>query len=413
MINDASRLMDDNTDDIDDNFIDDTPDDDIEIIESEDIDGLNSSDEEAHNDNEEATAVVDESVNSFAGHQKAVLCCDLSSDNAYVVSGGEDDMAFVWRTQDMSVVFDVNGHKDSVVCVEFNANNSLVATADMSGLIQVYDMTGAKLFDFEVDEINWMLWHPMANNILLAGTSAGDAWMWKLVTTSLTFECKTFQSFGKSNVTAKCLPDGKRIVMGYDDGVVRIWDLKNVNVIHAISDLTAHTATITSLDCMPDNILIASASVDSTAKLINSQTGKVVATFQCGADVAPVADAAEDTEELVDSVECVRLNSSLSVLATGTVEGSIDIWDISTQIKRHSCKHSSGVSKLSWDTNSPHILYTAGLDGIINIYDGRSGQLVGNKKGHLDQILDMKISKDSTIAVTASEDNCCKIFSLP
>ncbi|CAG2102511.1 unnamed protein product [Medioppia subpectinata] len=275
----------------------------------------------------------------------------------------------------------------------------------MNGLIQIWTINGEKVFDFEVDEINWMSWHPMANNVLMAGTATGDAWMWKL-NTNLTSDCKTFQSFGKSNCVAKCLSDGKRIAMGYDDGVVRVWDLKNVSVIHTINDFSAHKGTVTALDCTADSSLIASGSLDSTAKLVNSQTGKVVATFQC-------SNGSADTEdEGNDSVESVGLNSTLSVLATGTVEGSVDIWDMSTQIKRHSCKHESGISKLLWDHNSPHVLYTAGLDGVLNVYDTRSGEQIGAKRGHSNHILDLTISKDSTIALTASEDNTCKIFSL-
>lgn len=203
---------------------------DIEIIENEDIEALDASDEEADED------FVDESTQVFSGHEKAVLCCGLSGDKRYAVSGGEDDKAFVWRTDDSGVVFEAIGHKESVVCVGFNSNDTHVATADMNGLIQVWTMSGEKVFDFEVDEINWMSWHPMAHNVLMAGTAAGDAWMWKL-NPSLTADCKTFQSFGKSNCVAKCLSDGKRIAMGYEDGVIRIWDLKTVSVIHGISGL--------------------------------------------------------------------------------------------------------------------------------------------------------------------------------
>ena len=131
-------------------------------------------------------------------------------------------------------MFECNGHNDSVIGVAFNSNNSYVATADMNGLIQVWNMTGDKLFNFEVDEINWICWHPIVADVLMTGTVGGDAWMWKL-NSSLTTECKTFQSFGKSNSAAKCLNDGKRISMGYEDGSIRLWDLKTTSIIHSIN----------------------------------------------------------------------------------------------------------------------------------------------------------------------------------
>ncbi|CAG2122208.1 unnamed protein product, partial [Medioppia subpectinata] len=192
-----------------DDCMDDTNDDDIEIIENEDIDDLDRSSDDEEDGDAIGGDLVDDSIHGFNGHKKAVLSCALSSDRRYAVSGGEDDTAYVWRTDDSGVVFETSGHKESVVCVAFNGNDSYVSTADMNGLIQIWTINGEKVFDFEVDEINWMSWHPMANNVLMAGTATGDAWMWKL-NTNLTSDCKTFQSFGKSNCVAKCLSDGKR-----------------------------------------------------------------------------------------------------------------------------------------------------------------------------------------------------------
>ena len=207
----------------------------IEIIENEDIEGLDdSSDEEINDDKDMSNTGSDDSTLVFSGHKKAVLCCDLSHNKSYAVSGGEDDLAIVWRTTDSSVVFECNGHKDSVIGVAFSSDDSYIASADMNGLIQIWNITGTKLFELEVDEINWISWHPIANNVLMAGTAAGDAWMWKL-NSSLTTDCKTFQSFGKSNSAAKCLSDGKRIAMGYEDGIIRLWDLKTASVIHSVN----------------------------------------------------------------------------------------------------------------------------------------------------------------------------------
>lgn len=176
--------------------------------------------------------------------------------------------------------------------------------------------------------------------------------------------------------------------------------------VYDILGFYSHKAAVTSIDCTNDNALIGSGSIDSSAKLINSQTGKVVATFECGSGFS------ESTDDDNDSVESVSFCSNLSLFATGTVNGTIEIWDSSNQLRRHLCHQESGVSKLLWDINNPFILYTAGLDGVLRIYDGRSGEIQSVRNGHRDHILDCSLANHSNFILTSSEDSTCRIFSL-
>jgi WD40 repeat protein len=151
--------------------------------------------------------------------------------------------------------------------------------------------------------------------------------------------------------------------------------------------------------------LIGTGSVDGTAKLINSNTGKVVVTFECG-------NVNTNSNEEEDSVESVSFSNSLSLFATATVRGSIEIWDISSHVRRHKVIVDDGISKLLWDKNNQYLLYTAGLDGILRIYDGRTSELKAIKRGHNHNILDCFLSNNSSFIITASEDTTCRIYAL-
>jgi WD40 repeat protein len=58
---------------------------------------------------------------------------------------------------------------------------------------------------------------------------------------------------------------------------------------------------------------------------------------------------------------------------------------------RHVLKQNSGITKLLWIKDSPH-LYTAGLDGIVRLYDARCGSLQNELFGHSHCILDISLS---------------------
>ena len=62
------------------------------------------------------------------------------------------------------------------------------------------------------------------------------------------------------------------------------------------------------------------------------------------------------------------------------------------QIIRHTIDQESGISKLTWKEGTA-ILFAAGLDGILRCYDGRSGTCLRVFMSHIEDILDLCISR--------------------
>lgn len=73
----------------------------------------------------------------------------------------------------------------------------------------------------------------------------------------------------------KYFQPGKRIAVGYEDGALRLFDLKSGTVSSTISTDFGHTSTITALDCHPDNNLLMSGAMDGKTILSMSHSGKV------------------------------------------------------------------------------------------------------------------------------------------
>jgi len=309
----------------------------------------------------------DNSKLTFEGHlENAVICSRFNPSNScQVISGGQDDQAFVWDVTNGSVLFKCTGHTDTVASVGFSFDGSLVATSDMAGLIKVWKTdTGSELWSFEVSEIEWLEWHPAAP-VLLAGTKEGQIWMWKVPQG----DCKTFTGFGPAALCGHFLPDGKKAYVGYDDGSLKIWDLKSTEAIFSISGHEGHKAPVFCVDHKGDGSMIATGSGDMTVKVISSITGKVVSTLQCS--------KSKDDED--DSVEAVGFCKTHDFLAIGTLSGSLEIWDLPSKTLRNICQHPYGVVKLKWSNTAP-IVYTVSLDGNVRAYDGRNGDLLQSGK---------------------------------
>ena len=77
-----------------------------------------------------------------------------------VVSGGEDDKAYVWSIADGQVVLECENHTDSVTSALFSYDGSYLATADMGGFIQVWKMANKSVvWSFDTGDLTVSLFH--------------------------------------------------------------------------------------------------------------------------------------------------------------------------------------------------------------------------------------------------------------
>ncbi|XP_022913533.2 angio-associated migratory cell protein [Onthophagus taurus] len=328
--------------------------------------------------------VVDLSKLSFCGHSSSVFCGDLSPDGEIVATGGGDDIAYIWRSSNGEVLLECTGHKDSVTEVAFNYNGQYVATGDMGGLIQVWNVFEKLLvWCFEGDDLEWLTWHHAAN-VLIAGSQSGDVFVWQIPQGN----SKVLGSHGSTSTCGKLLHDGKRIVVGYGDGNLKLWDIKEASVIWQIPDLV----DITSIETNSDGSLLAIAPV---SKVIKVSDGKVIGDY-C-------------TTEKPD-IEAILFEDELGILVTGCLSGQISVWDVGKKTLRHKTEIGFTITCFAWGTKG--ILVVGTTNGSIYIYDVRSGTILRTITGHKDDILSMKVAKDKSFVLTTSDDCSAKVFNI-
>ena len=179
-----------------------------------------------------------------------------------------------------------------------------------------------------------MSWHP-ATNVLFATTVDSELWMWKIPSG----DSKIYMGSGEKAECMKLMPDGKRILVGYSDGSMRLFDLKSGDVVHSLTGNNAHTSAVTSLDARADNVLVASGGVDAVAKLFNTQSGKNIGAFDCGKSGGSGGSssmAEEDPDEAVESGNACEsvlfAKPEMNYLLTGTLSGRITVRIFTTKL---------------------------------------------------------------------------------
>ncbi|XP_037083109.1 angio-associated migratory cell protein-like [Pollicipes pollicipes] len=365
-------------------------------------------------DDEEDAAMAEElpedvSRLTLAGHTGSAFCCALSpAGGALAASGGEDDCARVWRTDTGALQLTTDGHRDSVAHVAFSADGRLLATGDMAGLVQVYQLpAGPKVWDFDVgSDLTWLGWHS-ATAALLAGTQDGAGWMWRVPRG----DTRTLAGHGSAWTAAALLPDGARLLAGYEDGSARLFQLRSGETLHQFGGALAHSAAVSCAAAQPAGVLVATASLDGWLRLYSAASGKLLGALDCAPDTpAAAAGDAEEDGAGPRSVEAAAFGvSDPGLLATATVGGVLTVWDVTTQRPRHRLTGLAGLSGLRWAPAAAR-LFAGCLDGAVLQLDARSSRLECRLTSAPCGVLQIDVSDDGRQLLAAMDDGKLRLF---
>lgn len=329
--------------------------------EDDDDEFLNQIQEENEDDEGTASAAIqperDDAILTFRGHSGAVFCGSLHTHEDLAVTGGEDDRAFVWSTETGDVVHEVTGHTDTIIAAQFSPDGKYLAIGDMAGEIEVLKLSAnyQRIWEFSMGDMVWMKWHTDIS-VLLAGSESGEVYVWRMPRG----DCKVFQSSGHRAETGTLSADGAKLVVGYGDGSIRMWDIKSSTCVQEIlaDSPMGHTESVTCIATDPDNGTFLSGSEDGKM-LIGGLSGPLGV-------LSPDAGAVESLAYCKDS--------DIKLAACGTLTGKVSLWDIGKRTVRVECENiqPSGVTRMLWAAG--HNLVCSTLDGCVKCFDGLTGR---------------------------------------
>jgi WD40 repeat protein len=155
-------------------------------------------------------------------HSDAVFSLDFSPDGKFLASGAADKMARVIELSSEKIVRNFEGHSHHVLGVSWSADGRMLATAGADGMVKVWDFTTGERkkniegYDKEVTAVRFV----GAGATLL--TSSGDSKV-RLVGTDGN-EVRTFSEVADFMECAAVSADGKLVVAGGQDSVLRVWN---------------------------------------------------------------------------------------------------------------------------------------------------------------------------------------------
>ncbi|KAG8722200.1 hypothetical protein FRC09_006640 [Ceratobasidium sp. 395] len=187
-------------------------------------------------------------------------------------------------------------------------------------------------------------------------------------------------------------PDGRHIVSGCGDRMLRVWDAETGI---AIMSLEGHTRWVTCVAYSPDGHLIASGSFDCTVRIWDPRTG---------------SEVCKPLEGHSKYVHCLAFSADGKNVASISRDHLVRVWNITTGASiLHLDRHSAPVLCVVFSPDGRYIASCA-EDKQLIIWDTRAGAPVLEPMIHTHEICSVAFSPDSSMLVSGGWDYAVRVW---
>ncbi len=188
-------------------------------------------------------------------------------------------------------------------------------------------------------------------------------------------------------------PDGQKILSGSEDSTVRLWDTESGKLLHTFS---GHTSSVTAIAFSPDGQKILSGSYDNTVRLWDTESGKLLHTFSGHTEGVYAIAFSPDGKQ---------------ILSSGSWgDNTVRLWDPDSGKLLHTFEgHTDDVSEIAFSPDGQQIL-SGSNDSTVRLWDTESGKLLHTFEGHTSGVTEIAFSPDGQQIVSGSSDSTVRLW---
>lgn len=369
-------------------------------------------------------AVTGVLVATLRGHTDAVDKLALSRDGAQLATAGADGVLRLWSTTDWTLKATLRGHADDVVSCTFSADGSKLFSSSADRTLRSWssDATVYGGAHFTATHAPYVARLSPDDSQLAVATFDGRI----EVRDSQSLEVVKAWEAHPSNKSCHALgwsPDGKRLVSGSWEPVVRVWDVAsgaelaaleqsagtqylavspdgrsaatcvgksvvmwNLESFAKLHEFTGHTTTVLAVNYSPDSTRCVSAGRDGRAIVWDARSGVAAFEVKCAnADVAEAMFTPDGTQ-----------------LVVAGRSGAITLHEASSgALVRELASLRHGLNHIDISPDSSRVAVAA---NVVTLLDLRHGGVVGELRLHREHPYNIDFDSSGTRLVSCSTD---------
>ncbi len=354
-------------------------------------------------------------------------------------------------------------HRDTIANIEFSPDGALLATASRDATVKIWDISKGVLVTSFVDfpeRVQDIEYAPDGEYMMVGLGNAGNypdgtdspansaAYIWDLKNRT---QAQVYEGHTNWTWAADISPDGSLVASGAGplffpaslddlDATVRVWDAKTGR--HVIT-LHGHENTVDSVQFLPDNRHLLSASWDGTIRRWDLNDGSEVQRYPLPDAQVYMIDLLPNGTQFVsasndavirlwdiESGEVLReyhghtvsvngvhvsADGKLMVSASGDWGGedrTVRLWDVeSGELLRTFEGHGHIVNYAKLAPNHEFIISTS-WDGTVRMWDTESGEEIRQFVGHAGNTFGIAITEDNSTLLTTASDTTVRMWDI-
>jgi WD40 repeat protein/tRNA A-37 threonylcarbamoyl transferase component Bud32 len=344
------------------------------------------------------------------GHAGSVTALSFSPDGARLASAGEDKMIRIWDVRGGKGLLGLVGHADVVVGVSFSPDGRRVASAGADRSIKVWDTRGhpeplaltggSPAVSAAFDEAG----RP------LVFSPHGLVLRWDPFDGPRAMRVNVGEAFPAAGAIG---PGGRLFAVVRNDGTIRVHDAHDGRLLHALAGHRDGKGPgagrlDTVLAFAPDGRLASARG--ATVKVWDAAGGREVCTL-------------EGNQE--DEVTSLAFSDDGQLVAAGTKEGSVTVWDCPTCREVHRLspepfrpdKGHRGlfavatlipIRGVAFSPDGRHLAW--GLGNAVKLWDRTAGQQPLSLIGHSGEVSGVSFSPDAKRLASCGEDRTVRVW---
>lgn len=281
-------------------------------------------------------------VRTFAGADAPVNAVAVNTGNSQVAAGTQSQRVILWNAGDGKVLANWYAHDAPITTTQFHPQNTQLLTAGADGLVKTWTLPA-------------------------------------LPTRSVTHP--------DSVLAAVPSPDGKKLITGSSDKLLRVWNLANLAMERQYA---GHAGPVTATALSPNGQVLVSGSADATIRFWNQASGKESALVL--GHTAPVTS--------------LSINAAGNQLASTAEDGTVKLWAL-PPITPKALAHPDQVTCLALTPDGAKAL-TGGADRQVRLWNLTSGAKERDYAGPALAVQAVTMSRSgATIAAAAADKTVC------